>query len=413
MSQSVMRKIVLPVGIVLVAVVLLLVLKHFRPQPTRHKPPQPRPVVTIYTIESEADKILVRGFGSIKAKRSIEIVPQVSGEVIEKAIDFEPGGYFTAGKILLRIDDTDYLLARERAAADVAQAEYSLALAEEEAQVAQREWQRVGSTNLLTGDEAAAGPTSLVLREPQLKMAQASLTAALAALRQAEVNLARCSITAPFDGRVLNTDIDQGQYLRAGAAIGSIYATDVAEVTISVRDDDLAWIAVAESGCPAGPATTVDVSAEFAGARHHWVGRAVRLGGAVDERSRLVPVVVEIDHPYEMSGNRPPLVEGMFVEVVFSGEPPAAAVVIPRGALRPNNQVWVIDEQGKIRISEVELARAGVDQAVISAGLVPGQRVCTSNLQFVTEGLPVRIEGEPVPAQVDTAATSGVKDGDR
>ena len=417
MSQSIRFKVILPLVILAVGVIALVLMLKLKPQAQRQQPPAPRPVVTIHTVEPGADAIRVRGFGSVQAKRSVNLTPQVSGEIVEKSPDFEPGAYCRAGQVLLRVDDTDYALAAAKAEADVAQAEYNLARAEEEAQVARREWQRIGAEGVIGTEAPGEEPTALVLHEPQLKLARAQLASAKAALRQAQVNLDRCTLTAPFDGRVLSADVDAGQYLRAGNAVGSIYATDVAEVTVSVPDDELAWIAVEGVPCPAGSATTVDVSADFAGSRHTWQGKAVRLGGAVDARSRMVPVVVEIIDPYRMVGDRPPLIEGMFVEVTFTGQPPADAVVIPRSALRPGDQVWVVDGEQQINVRDVIVARAGVDEAVIQAGLEPGERVVTSNLQYVTDGLPVRIEGQPLPregqgeaATAETAA-AGAKDG--
>ncbi len=380
-------KVFLPIILVLLAALAVFFMFKMKPKPDRTTPSSPRPVVTVFTVSSEKSEVRVRGFGSVKAKRSVNVVPQVSGEVMEKSAIFEPGGYCSEGELLLRVDDTDYALAVAKANADVAQMEFNLARAEEEAQVALSEWD---SMRRSTGEPE---PTSLVLHEPQLKLAQANLEAARAALRQAEVNLSRCSISAPFDGRILAADVDAGQYLRAGNAIGTIYATDVAEVIISVPDDDLAWITIEGSERLHAPETIVDVYADFAGERHHWEGRAVRLGGAVNNRSRLVPVVVEIVNPYEMVGRRPPLVEGMFVQVVFRGTPAAEAVIIPRTALRPGNQVWVITPDWTLTVRQVTVARAGVDEAVISTGLKTGETVCTSNLQYVTEGLPVRIEG--------------------
>jgi RND family efflux transporter MFP subunit len=377
-------------------------------KPERQAPPPSRPVVSVFTVAPDTEPIRVKSFGSVKAKRSIKVVPRVNGEVVMKSPHFEAGGYFREGQILLKIDETDYVLAVQQARANVAQSEYNLALAEEEAQVALREWERIGNDGF-QGDSSSE-PTPLVMHEPQLKLARANLQSAKAALDQAELNLERCTLTAPFDGRVLETSVDEGQFIRSGTALGTIYATDIAEVTVTIPDEDLAWITVnydaADGGVP------VDVSADFAGDRHHWEGRAVRLGGAVDNRSRLVSVVIEIPDPYERVGNRPPLIEGMFVDVLFRAEPPAGAVVIPRTALRPNDQVWVIDPESNLEIREVQVARAGVEQAIITSGLTAGERVCTSNLQYVTNGMPVRIEGEPAPAR-GPAGQDSEKGGDR
>ncbi len=394
MSPKTLRNLLTALVILVLGVVSAGVLVKIGNKPERKTPPAARPVVSTFTVSSETDPIRVRSYGSVKAKRSVSVVSRVNGEVMDKSAHFEAGGYFSKGETLLKIEETDYILAVEQARANVAQSEYNLARAEEEAQVAQREWERIGND----GFDSAEGsePTALVMHEPQLKLARANLEAAKAAQTQAELNLERCIITAPFDGRVLDTSIDAGQFIRSGTALGTIYATDIAEVTVSIADDELAWITVnydaADGGVP------VDVSSDFAGAEHHWQGRAVRLGGAVDSRSRLVSVVVEIPDPYERSGNRPPLIEGMFVDVLFSAEPPAGSVVIPRTALRPGDQVWVVDQQGKLRIHDVQVARAGIEQAIITDGLASGDRVCTSNLQYVTDGMPVRVEGDPVPA---------------
>jgi RND family efflux transporter MFP subunit len=353
--------------------------------------------------------VRIRGYGSVRAKRSVDLVPEVRGRVVEKSPHLEPGAYIEDGEVLLRIEDTDYVLALEQARANVAQAEVTLAQAEEEALVARREWEQVGAGGF--GGEQETEPTPLVLRIPQLNLARANLEAARAALRQAEVNLERCTIAAPFDGRVLRADVDEGQFLAAGVAVGSLYATDMAEVTVPIADADLAWITLGRRDDDGVP---VDVSAEFAGARHHWQGRAVRLGGAVDDRSRLVPVVVEIPSPYRREGDRPALVEGMFVEVEFTAPPPDGAVVIPRTALRPGDQVWVVDAENRLDIRTIRVARAGIEQAVITEGLAAGERVCVSNLQYVTAGMPVRVAGEPGPAAGGPGAAAGAgKDGDR
>lgn len=403
MSPKTLRNLLLAFVILLVGLLVTVMLVKLTEKPERTNPPTTRPLVSAFTVATDLDPVRIESFGSVKAKRSVTVIPQVSGEIVSKSDRFEPGSYIESGMVLLRIDDTDYVLALETARSNLAQAEYNLALAQEEAVVSRREWERIGSDGL---DGATAQPTALVLHEPQLKLAEANLAAAEAAVAQALVNLDRCTITAPFDGRVLAADVDAGQYLRAGTAIGSLYATAIAEVTVSVADDDLAWIRVGDGSPP------VVVSARFAGADHEWTGRAVRLGGAVDSRSRLVPVVVEISDPYRRQGERPALVEGMFVSVTFRTPPQSGSVVIPRTALRPGDNVWIIGEAGKIDIRQVQVARAGTAEAVISAGLAPGERICTSNLQYVTQGMEVRVEGDPAPTR-NPVAPPTAKDGDR
>ena len=231
-----------------------------------------------------------------------------------KSPHLEPGGSITAGEVLLRIDDTDYMLAAEQARATWPRPSTTWPRPRRRSPWPAASGTSIGAAGI--GGEEGAEPTPLVLREPQLKLARANLEAAKAALHQAEVEPGALH----HDGALRRPGAATPTWTRAsscaaGMAIGSIYATDMAEVTVPVADADLAWITVGHRGDDGVP---VDVSAEFAGARHHWHGRAVRLGGAVDQRSRLVPVVVEIPDPYQRRGDRPPLIEGMFVEVEFT-----------------------------------------------------------------------------------------------
>jgi RND family efflux transporter MFP subunit len=408
-SPRTLRNLLTAVVIMVVGIAATGALIKMKNKPERKTPPPSIPVVAAFTVSPDLNPVTITSFGSVKAKRSITVVPQVSGEILTKSTSFEPGSFIVQGEVLLSIDDTDYVFAYETARSNVALAEFNLAMASEEATVSQREWDRIGGTS---SDGTTAQPTALVMHEPQLKLAETGLAAAKAALAQAQVNLDRCQIVAPFDGRVLSADVDAGQYLRAGTAIGTIYATDIAEVTVSVSDEDIAWITVGYDGD--GNGVPVEVSARFAGADHHWPGHAVRLGGAVDSRSRLVPVVVEIPDPYQRQGDRPALIEGMFVEVAFQTLPQAGSVVVPRSSLRPGDEVWVIGAKGELDIRQVTVVRAGVEQAVISGGLNPGERICTSNLQYVTQGMVVRVEGDPLPKGDPGPEPKAVpKDGDK
>ena len=135
------------------------------------------------------------------------------------------------------------------------------------------------------------------------------------------------------------------------------------------------------------PAT---VHADFAGRALTWTGRAVRVAGSVDATSRQVPVVVEVADPYAVRDGRPPLLSGMFVGVTFTSPAPDGAVTVPRQGLRPGDQVWVLDADDQLRIRQATVARAGVEDAVITAGLAPGDRLVVSNLQYVVEGMQLR-----------------------
>ncbi len=397
---SQLRKKYLPVIMVFSAVLAFAIMVKNKPEAERIDQLAYSPLVTVIIAKLGEDEIRIKGFGSMKAKSSVSIVPQVSGEVVNKSVIFEAGGFCPKGEILLCIDDTDYQMAFAKAKADVAQMELTLVQTTEEAQVAASNWEKIHRA------ENQIEASNLVLHKPQLKLALANLEAAKTALKQAKVNLQRCTLYAPFDGRVLTADVDVGQYLRSGIAIGTVYAIDVAEVIVQVPDEDLAWITTASLGKSDNTNTIVDVFADFAEKKYSWQGRAIRLGGAIDNRTRLVPVVVEVKNPNETGWEFPPIIEGLFVTVEFRSKPLAGSVVIPRTALRAGNKVWVITEDRRVDLRSVTVAWANIENAIISAGLQAGESVCTSNLPYITEGLRVRIKGEVEVASLQASAES-------
>jgi len=392
---------VLPLLILAAGVVGAVTLVKLRPAPPKRPVPKHLPTVNVLRVEAESPQVMITGNGTVAARRRIAVVPQVGGIVLETGPGLESGGAFAAGDVLLRLDDADYRLAVESARAQVAQMEVALAQAEQEAEIARREWERSRADD----PDTLVKPNALVLHGPQLKLARANLAAARATMAKAELDLERCTLRAPFAGRTLEESVDAGQFVRAGTALATIYATDVAEVTVPLTDGDLAFFDHPDADGAGGAAA--EVAAEFAGERHVWPGRVVRLSGALDPRTRLVDVVVALDDAYRSAGGRPAILDGTFVDVAIRGRVLEGAVVLPRAALRDGDVVWVVDDDGRLRFREVTVARADRTSALVTAGLAPGERVITSSMEVVVDGMEVRTAGGGSGAPGGGAATAG------
>ena len=236
-------------------------------------------------------------------------------------------------------------------------------------------------------------PSPLVLNEPQLNNAKASLVAARAALRQAELDLERTRIIAPFNCRVRSEQIGPGQYIKAGEKAAIIAGTDTAEIVVPLRLSDLRWLDISwqslkEQGAEATVSVTVD------GSRYLWQGRVVRSLGEVDEKSRMTRVVVRVEDPYSSKavGNdiSLDLSLGMFVDVVIHGSPVPDVIVLPRKALRGGSTVWIIDGEQKLRIRNVEIMRQERDDVWIGKGLEAGEMVVLTALPGGSDGMKLR-----------------------
>ena len=365
-----------------------LVLTASKPQLERLKPPTPKPGVRVMTIQTGPQPVIIEGEGTVKPLREIQVVPQVSGKVIYVSPSLVDGGEFKKGDVLLRIDPVDYQLAVTLAQARIKDSESKLKFAEEEAAAAKEEWRLLNERN----SDADKEPPALVAKEPQLAAARARLEADRADLRKAKLNLERTAIKAPFNGRVSAENVDTGQYVGTAQNLATLFSTEASQIVVPFEDENLYWFHVPGFTPGSGPGAPVNVRTRFAGRESVWTGRVVRAEGKLDERTRMVDVVIRVEKPY---ATRPPLAAGLFVTVEIQGRTLENAAVIPRAALRENNTVWVVDESGQLTFRDVEVARLTTTSAILKSGLSNGEMVVVSTLKAVTDRMQVRIIKRP------------------
>ncbi len=404
MSRIVVRilKVMLPLVVVAGAGLAAYALFLNRPPVETQAPVIAPPTVRVQQVSFESVALTVTSQGTVQPRTTSQLVPEISGTVIEVAPSFAVGGFFEAGDVLLRIDPYDYQQAVITGRSQLAQAELRLAQEEAEAAVARREWQDLGR-----GD---ASP--LTLRQPQVADARASVAAAEAALDRATRDLERADVKAPYAGRVQSKDVDVGQFVNKGNTVARIYAVDSAEIRLPLPDEELAYVDVPLSyrGATRESSPRVTISSNFAGREHTWEGRIVRTEGEIDPVSRMVTVVAEVRDPYAPGPDpqRPPLSSGMFVDAEIRGSTVHGVVVLPWAALRGRDQVLVVDDANRLRFRDVEILRTTNEEVMIRAGLAEGESVCISPLDAVTDGMLVRVvdddlrmaEAAPVPVPV-------------
>ena len=354
----------------------------------------PPPLVRVETVRLQDLSLIVRSQGAVSPHTETELITQVAGEIISVAPQFAVGGFFNRGDVLMEIDPRDYEFALSRMEAEVAQARLQLAQEEQEAEIARDEWEQLGRSE-------SAHP--LVLREPQLARAKAQLAAAEAAFQQSRLNLERTRIKAPYDGRVRAKMADIGQYVAPGVRLATIYAVDYVEVRLPVPDDQMAYLDCCldyRNQNPADLGIGVTVYANYGGQDFSWQGKVVRVAGEIDPQTHMVILVARVDDPYsrDRRSERPPLAVGLFVEAEIQGKTAEGVAVLPRSVLRGADRVLVVDEEDRLRFREVEVLRTDAGSAVISAGLMPEERVCISSIETVVDGMNVRVVEETEPS---------------
>ncbi len=359
------------------------------------KPPQrveievPAPLVEVERLSVRDIPMVVSSYGTVTPKVEVEIAPQVAGNVVWVNASFRAGGIISANQPIIKIDPRDYELAVRQAEALVAEADVVLDIEKAEAAVAKKEWQQLNPNT--------EPDSPLVLREPQIRRAEAQLESAKARLETAQLNLERTVVSLPIDVRVINEQVDLGQFVAVGRSVGSAYGIEAVEIEVPLEDDELAWFDIPrQSGAvnadhDSAEATIAHVVANIAGRRHVWIGYVKRTTGEVDRNSRLVSVVVEVTNPSDPAGETPPLVPGMFVKVQIQGRTLKNAVAVPRDAVRQSNEVWLVND-GKLRIRPLDIVRADRNFAYAVSGVEHGDMIVLSSLDAASDGMNVRTQ---------------------
>jgi len=383
-------KLSLPFIIIFIGIMVAVIMIRSRPKIEKRPVSFPPPLVRASMIHLQDYQLVVNSQGTVSPRTESELVSQVSGQVIEVAPQFAPGGFFRKEDVLIRIDPRDYEFSLSRLKARVAQAQLRLAQEEAEASIAHQEWERLGKEE---------EPDPLVLRIPQLAEARASYEAAQAELKQAELNLKRTKIVAPFDGRVRVKQVDVGQVVTPGVPLATIYAVDYAEVRLPVPDDEIGYLDCCLDYRTQNPASLdidVTLSASYGGNFFKWSGKIVRVEGEIDPLSHMITLVARVKDPYGrgVQIDRPPLAVGMFVEAEIIGRRVEDVAVVPRSALRGDERVLIIDKDNKLHFRTVEVLRADFETVIVSSGLNEGERICISPLEAVVDGMEVRVVEE-------------------
>ena len=381
-----MKRALLPFLVIVISLVLTFVLVKSRKTPKPHEAPHLGPLVEVGILTKADRQILISGTGSAQSRYEVSITPQIKGRVSELSPQMVAGGTFLKGELLFAIEDVDYRLAIAHAQATLAQAELELLRNENLADLARKEWHSLNG-------ESALEPNPLVVYEPQLKSARALLDAAQANDKQAELNLERTREFAPFDCYVRREQLEIGQFLNAGAPVATVAGIDQIEIVVPLPLEEIVWLQVPRKGTKQ-TGSLAKVELQSGGRTFHWQGEITRSMGEIDPRNRMARIVVTVNDPFtedtEKANLLNDLLPGMFVNVQLLGEELSDIISVPRGAMHDNDTIWVIDDENRLHIREVDILRRERDEVLIRSGLDANEKIVLTNLSGAAEGMLLR-----------------------
>lgn len=351
-----------------------------RPEPETAPRVEALPVVRVKPLEASDVVLTVSTHGTVEPRTETTLSAEAGGRVVETSPALAAGGVAAAGEVLARIERRDYELALTRARAVLAQARARLAVEKATAALAKEEFKAFGKGE----------PDPLVLRDPQIKEAEAGVAAAEAGLEQADRDLARTEIKAPYAARVRRRLAAVGQRLNPGEPVAVIYPLDAVEVRLPVPQEETAHLALPLSPRAGDDGPPVTLRATLGGRRAEWPGRIVRVEGEVDPRTRMILAVARVENPFAPENGDPPLLIGLFVDAEIRGRTVSDAYEVPRASMR-EGRLLVVDRDDRLRLREVERVRDGLRTAVVRRGVEAGDRLIVSPIDAPVDGMRVRV----------------------
>lgn len=326
---------------------------------------QPQPPAKISAIEASTENWTpaFKAVGGIEAVNGIEVANEVPG-IIEE-INFDSGDTVQPGDVLVRLN------------ADIDEAALSTRRAE--ARLSEQEFRRI--SDLLP---------KRAVSQSQYDEAKANLDAARARVNEAEAQLSKKIIRAPFAGTLGIRMVDQGEYIATGTPIVEINMLDPIYVDYTVSEKDLPKVATGYS-----VAVTVAAIPE-----QTFEGNVSAINTSINPETRTVRIRATLDNPEKR------LRPGMFATIQTRQPKDNEVVTVPRTAISYNtygDYVFVVEENDNgalvVNRRSITTGETRDTKAAVLSGLKAGETVVAKGLLRLRAGQQVEIQTDEQPQE--------------
>ena len=226
-----MKRVLLPIGILLGCIVVAVMIVR-SPKQVEESAAEIIPVaVRVIETQLSSVQLIIESQGKVQPAQTASVSAAVAGPVAWISPDMEAGGYVSAGAPLLRLDATDFetSLEQSRASLEQAQAEADFATSE------LSRFQELAAKSL-------ASASQLQSTRRQADVATSMLANAQASYNQAQLDLERTEIRAPFNAIIQSRDVELGQYVNRAQSVAVVHGADEVEVRVPLAIRQLGYL---------------------------------------------------------------------------------------------------------------------------------------------------------------------------
>ena len=323
--------------------------------------------------------------GRARGAREVEVRARISG-ILEQRL-YEEGQMVREGDALFRID-------RKPAAAALQRARAQRQVAEADVQQAEREWNRISSLF----ERNAVSERDRDSAQSALELARANLAVANAGVAQAELDLGYTDVTAPISGVTSLEDFPEGSLIDTGTLLTTIVQLDPVHVRFALPENDANIRRAAREGMVRTDQEQ-NVSARLVladGSEYDLDGRIDFTASTLDPRTGTVSARAVFPNPEQV------IVPGQFVRVRVELQSFDDVITVPERAVTQGQNgpvVYVVDDDSKARVREVELGPVSDGRQILLSGLDEGDRYIVSGLVNLRDGAAVNVTNPDSPEE--------------
>lgn len=362
--------------------------------------PEPIRAVRVLTVGLASMQAGIEYVAEVRPRVESNLGFRVAGKITKRQV--EAGQRVKAGQMLAQVDPQDYKLAADAARAQVSAAQSNFDLASAD----YKRYKALKEQNFIGGAE-------LDRRESALKAAQAQLEQAQAQLSAQGNQAAYANLLADVSGVVTAVLAEPGQVVAAGTPVVRIAQDGPRDAVFAVPEDKVAAVRVGSEVRIKRWAPRLDTSGDMNG------NASGQLGGELKGRVREVAAVAD---PATRTYNVKVTLEGqgvpalgstLYVEPLALGHVGAVVIKLPTSALKQDGQssaVWVLDKASMtVRSQPIQIATADGNDAIIAAGLQPGDVVVSAGVHVLSPGQKVSIYEEKMAESLANNASTAIK----
>lgn len=407
----------LPWLILALAVVIAAALISTKPRSQPVTVPERAWLVSAAVFEPGSYRPAVTLYGRVESLWSSQLTAGVAADVI--AVDVVDGDLVAEGGVVVRLDDRDARLELAQREAELAQADARITteLRRHEAnlEALPREQQllaltrsevrrlrdlvskQVGAQSQLDEARQAVERQAIALSTRQqavdehaarLAEAEAARARAVALRDQAELAVERCTVRAPFNGRVAEVQVAPGRRVRIGDPLVRLFDTDAMVVRAQLPSRVLPQVRAARAA-----GAELIVRGVIDG--QPLTARLRSLAGEADDGT------AGVDGIFTLDGMLDQVSQGRFVRLELVLPESAGLIAVPHEALYGTDRIYSVDTDSRMRAHRVERVGEWTDvdgtQRVLLRPVEswPSAPVVTTHLPNALDGLLVRV-AEPV-----------------